>query len=295
MRPRILLLGNTGQLGWELDRSLRIHGDVIAADYPVINYRELKSLQALVLDAKPDVIYNAVAYTAVDRAESEIELAKTVNVDGPGLLAELAKKMGAVLIHYSTDYVFDGKKGMQYQEDDVAKPLNVYGKTKLDGERIIQQVDGDYLIFRTSCVYSLRRDSFVTKVLKWSRNHEVIKIVSDQIGNPTWARMLAEISSQILGDLTSKALKDTLKEKRGIYHLAGDGVASRYDWAVTVLEFDAEKDKQVVKEILPAKSEEFTTAAERPEFSALDCEKFKNAFGLSLPDWKIALKLAMQS
>jgi len=295
MRPRILLLGNTGQLGWELDRSLRIHGEVIAADYPVINYQELKSLQAFVLDAKPDVIYNAVAYTAVDRAESEIELAKMVNVEAPELLAGLAKKMGAVLIHYSTDYVFDGKKGWPYREDDIAKPLNVYGQTKLDGERVIQQIGGDYLIFRTSCVYSLRRDSFVTKVLKWSRNHEVIKIVSDQIGNPTWARMLAEISSQILGDLSSEALKGALKEKRGVYHLAGDGIASRYDWALNVLEFDTEKDKQVVKEILPAKSDEFTTSAERPEFSALDCEKFKNVFGLSLPDWKISLRLAMQS
>ena len=295
MNLRILLLGNTGQLGWELDRALRTHGEVIALDYPEVNYLELKALQDCVLEIKPDIIYNAVAYTAVDRAETEIETAKFINVEGPGLLAELAKQMGSVLIHYSTDYVFDGKKGKPYREEDTVNPINMYGKTKLEGEKAVQQVGGDYLIFRTSCVYSLRRDSFVTKVLHWSRKHESIKIVDDQVGSPTWARMLAEITAQMLVKHEKEELKSWLGEKRGVYHLAGDGLASRYDWAKSVIEFDPHKDEQVVKEVLPAKSEEFNTAAERPKLSALDCSRFKQTFGLALPDWKEALKLAMES
>ena len=295
MKPRILLLGNTGQLGWELDRTLRIHGEVTAVDYPEINYLELDSLREFVLRVRPDIIYNAVAYTAVDRAETEKDFARSVNEAGPKLLAELAKQMGSILIHYSTDYVFDGNKGKPYQEEDDVCPINVYGKTKLEGERAVQRVGGDYLIFRTSCVYSLRRDSFVTKVLSWSRKHEVIRIVSDQVGNPTWARMLAEISSQILGGLDSKDVKDWLREKSGLYHLAGDGMASRYDWAKSILEHDLQKGEQVVKDVLPAKSEEFSTAAERPKLSALDCTRFKTVFGVALPDWKTALKLAMES
>lgn len=295
MRPRILLLGNTGQLGWELDRALRIHGEVIAADYPVVDFVETKALRDFVREAKPDVIYNAVAYTAVDRAETDLQRAQAVNVTGPELLAELAKEMGAIFIHYSTDYVFDGEKGSPYYEEDTTNPLSVYGRTKLDGEKAIQQVGGNYLIFRTSCVYSMRRDSFVTKVLKWSRSHEVMKIVSDQIGNPTWARMLAEISAQILGNYPANAIKDLLAEKKGVYHLAGDGMASRYEWAKSVLEYDVEKNQQVVKELLPVQSEAFFTPAKRPKFSALDCSKFKKEFGLSLPDWKTALILAMES
>ena len=195
---RILLIGKRGQLGWELHRCLLPLGEVQALDYPEIDLAKPDSLRKLVRTSAPDVIVNATAYTAVDKAESERELAFAINAVAPQVMAEEAQKIGAVLIHYSTDYVFDGKKGAAYTEEDDPHPLNVYGASKLAGEQAIRSVGGVYFILRTAWVYSTRRDSFVSKVLQWSRQSETLRIVDDQISNPTWARMLAEITALIL-------------------------------------------------------------------------------------------------
>ena len=285
----LLLLGNTGQLGWELQRSLQPLGGVAAFDYPEINLADADSICRKVRECRPDVIVNATAYTAVDKAENEPELAEAINARGPGILAEEARQRRAILIHYSTDYVFDGMKGVRYIESDIPAPLNVYGKSKLQGERAVQEVGGDYLILRTSCVYSLRQGGFVNKVLEWARQQESLRMVTDQVGNPTWCRMLAEITAQVLA--RGEAY---IRERAGLYHLAGDGFTSRYDWAKLILELDPGKNEQKVKELIPARTADFPTPAQRPLFSALDCTHFFTSFGLQLPDWKAALQLAMR-
>lgn len=285
---KILLLGNTGQLGWELNRTLLPLGEVQAVDYPEINLAEAEGLRAFVRASAPGVIVNAAAYTAVDRAESERDLAFAINATGPGILAEEAKRLGTALLHYSTDYVFDGTKGAPYVETDLPHPLNVYGESKLAGEQTIQAVDGNYLIFRTAWVYSSRRDSFVAKVLKWARQNEILRIVDDQTSSPTWARMLAEAASQIIA-----RGNDYLSEHRGLYHLAGNGSASRLEWARKILALDPHREEQICKEILPALTSEFPTAARRPLFSALNCDHFAATFGLRLPAWEAGLRMAM--
>jgi dTDP-4-dehydrorhamnose reductase len=291
---KILLIGNTGQLGWELQRALHQLGSVVALDYPEINMADAASIHKTVQDHNPQMIFNASAYTAVDKAESEPELAEAINGTGPGVLAEEAKKLNAGLIHYSTDYVFDGRKGAPYLETDSAKPLNVYGKTKLAGEQAIQSVGGRYLIFRTAWVYGLRTESFVSKVMGWSRKNETLRIVDDQISNPTWARMLAEISIQSLACAGEDYLH-RLADRTGLYHLAGDGFASRFEWAKMILKFDPKRHEQILLELIPVASTEFPAPATRPSFSALNCTKFKSTFGMQLPPWEQTLAVAMQN
>jgi dTDP-4-dehydrorhamnose reductase len=288
MMLKILLLGNTGQLGWELQRTLQPLGEVIALDYPEVNMADAASIRKTVQQHRPEVIVNATAYTAVDKAESEPELAEAINGTGPGVLAEEARKLNAVFIHYSTDYVFDGQKEVPYVEEDTPNPLSVYGRSKLEGERLVQEVGGVYLILRTSWVYSLRQGGFVNKVLEWARQQETLRVVSNQVANPTWARMLAEMTAQILarGD-------DYIHERTGLYHLAGSGFASRFEWAKSILELDPNKSEQRVEEILPALTSDFPTPAQRPLFSALDCSRFGHVFDLVLPPWQKALRLAV--
>ena len=290
---KILLFGNTGQLGWELERTLAPLGSVCAMDYPTGNLTKADSLRALVRGANPDVIINASAYTDVDRAESEQNLAFAINEAGPRMLAEEAKSCHAAFIHYSTDYVFDGAKGAPYSEEDVPNPLGVYGASKLAGERAVQQVGGTYIMLRTAWVYSLRRNSFVTKILKWARQQKILKLVSDQVTNPTCARMLAEVTAQLLA-MGGKHSFPYLTERVGLYHLAGSGFTSRLEWGKAILELDCRKSEQLVETLLPALTTEFPAPAQRPLFSALDCSKFSTAFGTKLPEWQNALKLAMQ-
>lgn len=289
---KILLLGKNGQLGWELNRSLQPLGEMIALDYPEVNLADAKSIRETVKQVQPNVIYNATAYTAVDKAESEPELAEAINGAGPGILAEEARKINAVLIHYSTDYVFDGIKGSPYTETDAPNPINVYGATKLHGEQTIQQAGGIYLIFRTSWVYSLRQGGFVMKALEWAHTQKTLRIVADQIGSPTWARILAETTALLLARAGDNFLS-SLAEHKGLYHLAGDGYASRLEWTKAILKLDRKRDEQIVEKILPALTSDFPTAAQRPLFSALDCSKFEQTFNLRLPPWQTALELAL--
>lgn len=288
---RILLLGKIGQLGWELNRTLAPLGEITALDYPDIDLTR-SDIQRTIQDLHPQVVINATAYTAVDRAEEEPELAEAINGRAPGLMAEAARAIGAGLIHYSTDYVFDGKKGHPYVETDTPNPLGVYGRSKLAGEKTIQEVDGSYLILRTSWVYSMRRDNFVRKTLQWARQHRVMRVVTDQISNPTWARMLAEISAHLLAR-SGDSPAQWIGERKGIYHLAGSGYASRMEWVQEILRFDPKPEEQVVQEIQPALTRDFPTPAERPLYSALNCERFRQTFDLNLPAWQTALTLAM--
>jgi dTDP-4-dehydrorhamnose reductase len=287
---RILLLGKNGQVGWELERTLAPLGAVTAVDLPEVDLADADGVRRLVREVRPEIIVNAAAYTAVDRAESEPERAMAVNGIAPGVLAEEAKALGACLVHFSTDYVFDGEKRQPYVETDTPNPLNVYGKTKLAGEETIRLVGGAYLILRTSWVYSLRGDSFVTKVLAWARERPELRIVEDQVGSPTWARMLAEVTGLVL----ARGL-EYVEERRGLYHLAGGGYASRLEWAKAILDLEPGRDEQIVKDILPASTSDFPTPARRPLFSALNCVRFENAFTVGLPAWQQALRLALEA
>lgn len=261
-------------------------------DREELNLCDLRAVQKTIDELRPTLIINASAYTDVDLSEKEIELATKINALAPGVVAEMSRKVGAAFVHYSTDYVFDGAKGSAYQESDPTHPLNMYGKSKLAGEENIKQAGEAYLILRTSWVYSLRGNSFVNKVLKWSRQNKNVKVVSDQISNPTWARMLAEVTGFVLAE-HQKNLYEAICERRGVYHLAGGGFASRYEWARQILANDPARSEQVVQTIEPASSEEFPTPAIRPLFSALDCTLFEEKFGLRLPDWRDTLQLAM--
>ncbi len=289
---KILLLGKVGQLGSELARCLPPLGELTAFDYPEINLSHPDTVRGTIQAVKPQIIINATAYTAVDKAESEKELAMAINGVAPGVLAEEASALHAILIHYSTDYVFDGKKDNPYIETDAPNPLNIYGSSKFAGEQAIQGIGGDYLILRTAWVYSTTSGaaSFVTKVVQWSRQNESLRIVDDQVSNPTWARALAEITVKIL----SRGEK-AIREHSGLYHLAGDGYTSRIEWAQQILKFDSKPQEQITKHLVPASTAEFPTPAQRPLFSALNCDRFFQTFALRLPPWKEALEQAMKS
>ena len=289
---RILLLGRDGQVGWELRRTLLPLGELTAFGRQDLDLSDPDRIREVIRTVRPDLIVNAAAYTAVDRAENEPELARAVNAVAVGVLAEESLEAGASLLHYSTDYVFDGSKSGAYDEQDEPNPLNVYGQTKLEGERAIRAIGGAYLILRTSWVYSLRRESFVTKVLRWAREQEIVRVVSDQIGAPTWARALAEATAQVLSQGVSD-IRELLTHHTGIYHLAGAGSASRYEWAQMILELDPRPEEQVVKELLPADATDFPTRALRPRDSTLDCTRFESHFGVRLPPWPKSLELAL--
>ncbi len=290
---KVLLLGKTGQLGWELQPTLQPLGEVIALDYPEINMADAASIRKTIQLHRPNIIINATAYTAVDKAEGEPELAYAINAAGPGILAEESRQLNALLIHFSTDYVFDGTKNEPYVETDTPNPLNIYGKSKLAGEQAIQSIGGAYLILRTAWVYSTRRDSFLGKVLQWARQNETLKIVSDQVSNPTWARMLAEVTTLLI----ARAGPDPaiyFRKNYGVYHLAGSGYVSRFEWAQHILKNDAQQSEQTIHTLEPALTENFPSPAQRPLFSALDCALFEKTFGLRLPEWQDALQLAMR-
>lgn len=285
---KILLFGALGQLGTELQSTLAPHGEIFPFDIHNLDLEKTAAVRETIHSVRPDVIVNASAYTAVDQAESEAQKAFKVNGEIPGLFAEEAAKLNTFLIHYSTDYVFDGAKGSLYVEEDQPNPLGVYGKSKLAGEEAIKNQKVNYLILRTSWVYSRNRNSFVTKVLEWARKQEVLKIVSDQVSNPTWARTLAHVTAQLLGQGVN-----SLSEHSGLYHVAGNGYASRLEWAKKILELDPNKQEQKVKELLPALTADFPTPAQRPLFSALDCSLFQSTFDITLPKWEDALEQAM--
>lgn len=291
---KILQIGTNGQVGWELLRTCAPLGEVIALDYPDVDLSNSEGLRKLVHEVKPNIILNAAAYTNVDKAESEPEKAWAINATGPAVLAEEAKKIGAVLVHYSTDYVFDGTKSSPYVETDQPNPLNAYGQTKLEGEQAIAASGCANLVLRTSWVYSMRQGGFVTKVLQWARQQEVLHVVDDQISSPTSARMLAEITALLLAQGRDDVV-GYLSEKGGLYHCVDGGSCSRYQWAQMILALDPHKEEQKVKALLPAKSAEFPAPAVRPLVSVLNCNKLERAFGLRLPAWRAGLRLMMEA
>jgi dTDP-4-dehydrorhamnose reductase len=280
---KILLTGGNGQLGWELARALAPLGELTAYDRTMLDLAKPDQVAAAVRSVKPDIIVNAAAYTAVDKAESEPDAAFAVNAAAPGLLAEEAKRAGALLIHYSTDYVFDGTKEMPYVEEDLPNPLNVYGRSKLAGEQAIGDVGGRYLILRTSWVYAARGKNFLLTIRRLLREKDELRVVSDQIGAPTSAGALANATAELLRQRTPTALGNA----RGIYHVTAAGHTSWHGFAVEIARLEgAPREIRLV----PILSNEYPLPARRPKNSRLSNEKLFRHFGLKLPSWQACLK-----
>lgn len=285
----IMLTGVNGQVGWELRRALAPLGHVVALDSRALDLADPDAIRARVREIAPRLIVNPAAYTAVDRAESEPERARAVNATAPGILGEEASRCGAILVHYATDYVFDGRKDSPYLEDDAPNPLNVYGATKLEGETAIRASGARHLIFRTSWVYGRRGGNFLLTMQRLMQERPELRIVDDQIGAPTWSRMIAEATAQILAQCLSPARGADRPEPWGTYHLTCGGATSWYGFACAIAEL-----KGYPTRLTPIPSADYPTPARRPANSRLDNGKLERVFGLRLPDWREALELCLE-
>jgi dTDP-4-dehydrorhamnose reductase len=288
---KILLLGKNGQIGWELQRTLSPLGDVISLGRNELDLANFTALRETVRSIEPQLIVNAAAYTAVDKAESEPELAMAINGTGPGILAEEAARCKAALIHYSTDYVFDGSKTTPYVEDDEPNPINVYGKTKLAGEVAIRQVEVPYLIFRTSWVYGTRGKNFLLTILRLAKEREELKIVNDQVGSPTWSRIIAEATAQAIAQCNSPitCYGSRITEVAGIYHLTAAEQTSWYGFAKAILA----TVPLATPRLLAIPTTDYPTPATRPAYSVLKNDKINQKFAIQLPYWDLQLNMAL--
>ncbi|MEW6562281.1 MAG: dTDP-4-dehydrorhamnose reductase [Pseudomonadota bacterium] len=291
---RLLVTGCNGQLGWELARSLMPLGEVIAVDCPQCDFTKPETLIELLDVVKPDVIVNPAAYTAVDKAETEVKLAMQVNATAPGVLAEEAKKRGVLLVHYSTDYVFDGTKMTPYTEDDMPNPLNTYGRSKLAGDESIRQSGCDYLIFRTSWVYAARAQNFVKTILRLAQEREELKIVADQIGAPTWARNIADATAHAIHQAASERSWGDFES--GVFNMTAAGSVSRYEFAEAIIGAVRRRGvEQETRIVVPITAAEHHAVAPRPNYSVLENKKLAERFGIMLPEWEKALAFCLDS
>ncbi len=289
-QPRILLTGSRGQVGWELARSLSTLGEVVALDSSQLDLTDVAAIRRAVAEIKPRIIVNPAAHTAVDKAESEVERAYALNATAPGVLAEEAEKLGALLVHYSTDYVFDGSGEQARVETDVTGPLNVYGASKLAGEQAIQANCRRHLIFRTSWVYGARGANFLLTMRRLMRERPELKIVADQIGAPTWCRSIADATAQVLAQVNSPLVGADKPQPWGVYHMTNGGETSWHGFAQAILDLDAPES---ATRLLPIPSSDYPTPAKRPLNSRLNNDKLERVFGVRLPDWRVALRLCM--
>jgi dTDP-4-dehydrorhamnose reductase len=290
---RVLLLGARGQVGHELASALASFAEVVSSSHGERNL-DAESVRPLVDEAKPDVIVNACAYTDVDGAEKEPALAYAVNARLVGALGEEARRRRSALVHFSTDFVFDGEKATPYVETDATAPLGEYGRSKLAGERALSEMDVAAVVFRTAWVYSLRRKSFVTTMLRLAREREQLSVVTDQIGSPTFCRDLAQAVALILYGCRAN-VAEALGDARGIYHLSGSGSVSRYDFARAIFDLDPGRSEHRIKELRPIVAAEFPLPARRPRATPLDTGKAWAKWGVRLAPWRDALARALAS
>lgn len=290
-RRRILLIGATGQVGWELQRTLAPLGEVFIPRRERLDLAQVDSIRPCLAETQPALIVNAAAYTAVDKAEEEPEQALVINGKAPGVLAETARQQGAAFIHYSTDYVFDGQGASPYRESDTPRPLNVYGQTKLAGEQAIAAVGGAYLILRTSWVYGLRGHNFLLTMQRLAQEREVLTVVDDQWGAPTWSRLIAEGTAQIVAQSWGQR-QDYIPPQAGIYHLSCGEKTTWHGFAQAILARLAQGAGSVAK-LKAISAANYPTTARRPAFSCLDNTLVRDAFGIQLPSWRAALELAL--
>jgi dTDP-4-dehydrorhamnose reductase len=284
---KILLTGSTGQVGYELARSLQGVGEVVALDRADFDLSDLNQVQDVIRRVQPGLIVNPAAYTAVDKAESEPELAHRINAEAPGLMAQEAARLGAALVHYSTDYVFDGSHPEARVEDDPIGPLNVYGASKLAGEQAIAAAGVPHLIFRTSWVYGMRGKNFLLTMLRLAKEREELRVVADQHGAPTWSRTIADVTAQVLSQAHAGG-REWWRQNSGIYHLSSQGQTTWHGFTQAIME-----EAGSACRVLPISSAEYPTPAKRPTWSVMSSEKLMARF-CHLPDWRTALHLCMQ-
>ena len=288
MKPlKLLLFGKGGQVGWELQRSLSPIGELIALDCDSQDhcgdFTNLQGLANTVRNIQPDIIINAAAHTAVDKAESEPELARTINALAPGVLAEAAQRAGATLVHYSTDYVFDGSGKQAWLETDPTNPLSVYGKTKLEGEQLVAANCAKYLIFRTSWVYAAKGGNFAKTMLRLAKERDALTVIDDQMGAPTGAELLADVTAHAIRSLQLNP------DQAGLYHLVAGGETSWHGYAQFVIDYARKSGVELrtsQQAIAPVPSNAFVTAATRPLNSRLNTSKLQSTFNLTLPTWQ---------
>lgn len=284
---RILVLGAKGQVGYELRRTMAPLGDVVALEYPELDLSDLANAAKAVEDTKADIVCNGIAYTQVDKAEDDLDACRRINAELAEVLATACKKRDALLVHYSTDYVYEGNGTHARAETEPTKPLSVYGLTKLEGDQAIASVDCRHLIFRLQWVYGARGNNFLRTMRKLFREREELKVVDDQIGSPTWSRAIAEATAQAVTIARREGQK-------GVYHMAGPGFVSWHDFASAIRELDPVPAELLVKSILPVPSSTYPTKAVRPLNSRLDCDKLQRDFGLRLSGWRTQLEQVLE-
>jgi dTDP-4-dehydrorhamnose reductase len=303
MRPPILLIGTNGQVGRELHKLLPRVGEVTPLNRQQLDLSKPEDIRSAIRGLRPALIINAAAHTAVDKAESEPDLARAINTEAPGVMAQEAKKIGALLVHYSTDYVFDGRMNTPYKEGDPTNPQNVYGKTKLEGERAIQTSGAEHLIFRTEWVYGAEGRNFLLTILRLATQREELKIVCDQVGAPTWSREIAETTTRILSRIFGQEGSSLSPAGvSGIYHMTAGGETTWYDFAKAILEeaqaiepstpwFAAATSglPVITRRVSPIPAVEYPTPARRPAYSVLSNERMAGAFSMRMPDWRSQL------
>ena len=287
--PRALVIGKNGQVGWELCRVLGPVAQVVALDYPEIDFGREDALRECVREARPAVIFNAAAYTAVDKAETEEGLCRQINTTAPRVLAEEAKRAGALLVHFSTDYVYDGTKVGAYVETDAANPTSAYGRAKLAGDLGVISAGGDYLIFRLCWVYGGRGKNFLLTIQRLARERETLRVVHDQIGAPTWSRMVAEATVFAVRQVWATKERAAFN---GIYHLCAAGRTSWHGFAEAIVKRMPEAERKC-RTIEPIGTQEYPAPARRPANSLMDTGRLRETFGIRLPDWEESLGLVM--
>jgi dTDP-4-dehydrorhamnose reductase len=304
MTPKILLTGKNGQVGHDLQRFLPRLGEVLALDRQQLDLSRFDEVRRVIRQIRPALIVNAAAYTAVDLAEKEHSLAQAINAEAPAIMAEEARRIGAALVHYSTDYVFDGIKNSPYEEADPTEPTNVYGKTKLAGEQAIRDSGAHHLIFRTAWVYSTRGKNFLLTILRLATEREELRIVNDQIGAPTWSREIASATAEVLQKFFDRTGNvSAWAELGGTYHMTAGGETSWFEFAKAILEeakkqatspapwlAEATHRKPLLSRVVtPITTAEYPTPARRPAYSVLSNLHTVRTFGIELADWRTQL------
>lgn len=284
-RPRILLTGGTGQIGWEIQRALAPLGQVLAPSSRELNLTDSTRLRDTVRQLRPRLIVNAAAYTAVDAAETDVDAAHALNAVAPGVLAEEAARLGAPIVHYSTDYVFDGRKATPYREDDAPNPLNVYGRTKLAGEIAVAAAGEQHLIFRTSWVYGLRGKNFLLTIRRLAAEREELRIVDDQWGAPTWCRAIAGATAEVLSRLLREDRFELSDAQSGLYHLTARGETTWCRFARAIIATDPTLSARRAVTVHAISTAEYPTPAMRPARSVLSSERLMRQFGTSVEGW----------
>ena len=286
---KILITGRNGQVGWELQRALAPLGETVAVDRAQLNLADVDSIRQAVRHIGPDLIVNAGAYTAVDKAEEDRDLAMAVNGVAPGVLAEEAKRIGAALIHYSTDYVFDGSKGSPYEEIDGTNPESAYGASKLAGEKAVAAVGAPHLTLRTSWVYGARGKNFLLTMLRLAGEREELRVVDDQTGAPTWSRMIAAATAAIVAQGRAHGgVAAMLAERGGLYHLTAAGQTTWFGFASAIVAHALKQPRMT-----PIATAEYPLPAKRPAYSVMSSARLERTFGIALPDWRASLDLCL--